>query len=170
MLAKSNDRVKRLLIEGGHLNPDGTTKRSVIEKAGGDISLYEAYAGKGQPLVDPRLAAMGRAIAGDVARPEIVMPTKEAIAAITRPRPVMAPEVKAKLKAEAQPKDNGDYIAGLLRGAVTLDEVYDVAANYLKVPVKELKDKYGHLNPGQQRMNCGNRMRGQWRKQQEGKK
>lgn len=169
-LAKSNDRLTKLLIDGGHLNPDGTSKRSVIEKAGGDITLYEAYCGKNGSLVDPKLAAMGRAIAGVAARPEIVMPPKGYKSEMWRPPTPMPEDVKKRMKQLAKPKDNGDHVAGLLRPCETLDQVYAAAAKYLKVKEKELRDKYGHLNPGQQRMNCGNRMRGHYHKQQEGKK
>jgi hypothetical protein len=58
-------------------------------------------------------------------------------------------------------RDNGDDVAVLLRDCSTLDDVYAAAAKYLGVPEPELRAKYGHLNPGQQRMNCGNRMRGE---------
>lgn len=54
--------------------------------------------------------------------------------------------------------DRGDEVARQLRGK-ELDEVYDIVAGVLGVPVDELKAKYRHLNKGQQRMNLGNRMR-----------
>ncbi len=60
--------------------------------------------------------------------------------------------------------DVGDEVAVLLRGCKDLESVYVVAAKYLKITVKDLKAKYGHLNPGQQRMNCGNKMRHAWKK------
>lgn len=55
--------------------------------------------------------------------------------------------------------DNGDDVAKKLRGA-ELDDVYKAASKLLKEPVPALKAKYKHLNPGMQRMNLGNRMRG----------
>jgi len=55
--------------------------------------------------------------------------------------------------------DNGDDVAKKLRGA-ELDDVYKAASKLLKEPVTALKSKYKHLNPGMQRMNLGNRMRG----------
>lgn len=61
--------------------------------------------------------------------------------------------------------DNGDTIAQMLRGA-DLETVYKIGAKELKVTVEELKKKYGHLNPGQQRMNVGNRIRGAIRKRE----
>ena len=60
--------------------------------------------------------------------------------------------------------DIGDEVAKLLREAGGLDGVYRVAAKYLVEREETLRKKYGHLNPGQQRMNLGNRMRAQWRK------
>lgn len=59
--------------------------------------------------------------------------------------------------------DNGDTIALLLRGA-DLETVYSIGAKELGVSVEALKTKYQHLNPGQQRMNIGNRIRGAIRK------
>lgn len=56
--------------------------------------------------------------------------------------------------------DIGDDVAEMLRGK----DPYKAAAEYLNVPVAELKTKYAHLNAGQQRMNLGNRMRAKWKK------
>lgn len=66
-------------------------------------------------------------------------------------------------RAKAGVRDVGDEVAVALRAAKDLDGVYKVAAAYLGKTVKELKAKYGHLNPGQQRMNCGNAMRYLWK-------
>lgn len=55
--------------------------------------------------------------------------------------------------------DNGDAVAKKLRGA-ELDDVYKQASKVLSEPVTALKAKYKHLNPGMQRMNLGNRIRG----------
>lgn len=64
-------------------------------------------------------------------------------------------------KAERQAKgiaDAGDIVAETLRG-LDLDSVYAAAAAFMNIDEQELRDKYSRLNPGQQRMNCGNRMR-----------
>jgi hypothetical protein len=72
--------------------------------------------------------------------------------------------VKAKIEREAKGvKDAGDIVADTLRG-LDLDAVYAAAAKFMKEDEQALRDKYGHLNPGQQRMNCGNRMRGYLKK------
>lgn len=60
--------------------------------------------------------------------------------------------------------DNNDDTASALRGK-DLDTVYTEAAAALKangedVTVASLKAKYANLNPGMQRMNLGNRIRG----------
>lgn len=55
--------------------------------------------------------------------------------------------------------DNGDETAKKLRGA-ELDDVYGTASKVLGESVKVLKARYKHLNPGMQRMNLGNRIRG----------
>lgn len=72
-----------------------------------------------------------------------------------------AVETQAK-KKELGITHVGDDIGAMLQGK-SLDEVYEIASKYLGVPEKELRAKYSHMNPGQQRMNCGNRMRG-WSK------
>jgi len=54
--------------------------------------------------------------------------------------------------------DNGDLVASMLRGK-TLEEVYQIASSTLETPIATLKAGYSHLNPGQQRMCLGNRMR-----------
>lgn len=55
--------------------------------------------------------------------------------------------------------DIADEVAQLLRGK-SLKEVYSIAAQKTDESVAKLKAKYGHLNPGMQRMNLGNRIRG----------
>lgn len=55
--------------------------------------------------------------------------------------------------------DTGDDVATELRG-MDLGEVYKLASRELGVTQKELHEKYDHLNPGMQRMNMGNRIRG----------
>lgn len=68
-------------------------------------------------------------------------------------------------RAKAGVRDVGDEVASTLRNCKDLEAVYTAGAEYLGVPLPELKAKYGHLNPGQQRMNIGNRMRAKWRKE-----
>lgn len=53
---------------------------------------------------------------------------------------------------------NGDPLAFALHGH-DLYEVAKVGENVLEVPASELIARYEHLNPGQQRMNIGNRIR-----------
>jgi len=60
--------------------------------------------------------------------------------------------------------DIGDKTANLLRGK-TLDEVYKVTAKLLDASEKSLRDRYTHLNAGQQRMTLGNRLRAAARKE-----
>jgi hypothetical protein len=55
--------------------------------------------------------------------------------------------------------DCGDGTAKKLAG-MGLEDVYKHVAKELDVGVKVLKDRYSHLNPGMQRMNLGNRLRG----------
>lgn len=91
----------------------------------------------------------------DIARPLDKLPAPALSATITTPK-VEAP------KAKRQPH-NGDEVGRMLEGT-TLAEVYLKASHLLGVTEAGLLVKYGHLNPGQQRMNLGNRMRGYLRK------
>ena len=64
-----------------------------------------------------------------------------------------------KTKSGRPAIDSNDKVAKQLRG-LTLDELYKAAAAVLRLTQKALHDRYDRLNPGMQRMNLGNRMRG----------
>jgi hypothetical protein len=53
---------------------------------------------------------------------------------------------------------NGDEIAALLAGR-TVEETYEIVEGKLGLKPGTLAAKYANLNPGQQRMNAGNRLR-----------
>lgn len=55
--------------------------------------------------------------------------------------------------------DCADEVAQALRGA-DIDTVYAQAAEALEIAEADLRNQYGHLNIGMQRMNLGNRIRG----------
>lgn len=55
--------------------------------------------------------------------------------------------------------DIDDSVAAELRG-MDLDDAYRAASAATGETQKALKERYGHLNPGMQRMNLGNRIRG----------
>ncbi len=67
------------------------------------------------------------------------------------------------LRGDKKSYDNGDEIAHFLRPRA-LSDVYIFAACLLHEDVVLLRQRYAHLNPGQQRMNLGNRIRGAARK------
>lgn len=79
-------------------------------------------------------------------------------------QPTKAAVDRRERQKSDQVRDNGDEVAVLLRVCGTIDAVYVAASKYLGVPESELRSKYAHLNPGQQRMNCGNRMRALFKK------
>lgn len=79
------------------------------------------------------------------------------------PIPTKAAEERKQRERSGQ-KDVGDEVALLLRGCESLDDVYKVGSKYLEQQVADLKAKYAHLNPGQQRMVIGNRMRAEAKK------
>lgn len=54
--------------------------------------------------------------------------------------------------------DKGDEVARTLRGQ-TLEQTYGHAASVTGHSVKDLKNRFEHLNPGMQRMNLGNMIR-----------
>lgn len=59
---------------------------------------------------------------------------------------------------QRRPRGPLDEVAKTMLG-LDLNEMYEMAATVLGTPRHELEAKYGHLNPGLQRMNLGNRMR-----------
>lgn len=72
-----------------------------------------------------------------------------------------APTKSAEDRRKSGAQDVGDEVAQLLRES---DDIYATAAKFLGIEAPDLRAKYGHLNPGQQRMNLGNRMRAYARK------
>jgi colicin import membrane protein len=65
--------------------------------------------------------------------------------------------VKTKAASGASSLSNGDEVATALAG-LTIEEVYEVA-NKL-IADNDFSTRYKKLNPGMQRMNIGNRLRG----------
>lgn len=55
--------------------------------------------------------------------------------------------------------NNGDDVASLMAGR-SPEDVIAIAERFLGLDAGELTLRYGHLNPGQRRMNAGNRIRG----------
>ena len=86
------------------------------------------------------------------------------------PKTVISPKldeyVKVRSSSGKMTMASKDAIAAALAGA-TLEEVYEAAARLKLGTEDELRAKYSHLNPGQQRMNLGNRIRGAVRKMDE---
>jgi hypothetical protein len=74
-------------------------------------------------------------------------------------KPDTSEYVESRAASGAKTKNNGDVVATGIAGA-TLDEIYELTAEALDTTDKELREKYGHLNQGMQRMNLGNRLRG----------
>jgi len=154
-LADQNARTRAALSAAG-VRPLSKSKRA-------DACTFEQ-----DERTAARMAAVGSAIAGDDGRPAIVWPDFKVLEAEWKAARVVQPmpeNVKVRLReARARnPQDRGDEIAVMLRVADSLDDLYAIAAKYLGVTEKELRAKYGKLNPGMQRMNCGNRMRGKWK-------
>lgn len=153
-LAVQNEKTVAALKAGGHLKTIkfGKTK---IELPGLDEQTRRKH------------AHMGASLAGVDAAAPIVWPDMKAVEERTKAaRPPMSEEVKEKLRAytAANPRDIGDQIATMLRACESLDDTYRVAAEYLGEGEPTLREKYTKLNPGQQRMVLGNRMRAKWKK------
>lgn len=71
--------------------------------------------------------------------------------------------LKAKAASGKATQICGDGLSQILVGK-TLEEVYEFAADEMGIDLDDLHAKYEHLNPGQQRMVLGNRLRGFYRK------
>ncbi len=87
----------------------------------------------------------------------------------THERPVSRETAAVSVPRETAPKPakspvaTGDDLAIVLAGH-GLDVIYSAAAVVLSTDESELRQRYAHLNPGQQRMNLGNRIRSTWKK------
>ena len=87
----------------------------------------------------------------------------------TYKRPVSRETVAVSVPRETAPKPTkspvatGDDLAAVLAGH-GLDAIYSAAAVVLSTDESELRQRYARLNPGQQRMNLGNRIRSTWKK------
>lgn len=80
---------------------------------------------------------------------------------VTRLFPKLAAYQTATNAAGRAVLDNGDDIAALLRGCDSLAEVWAIAEIELgSAEIEVLAAKYKGLNPGMQRMNLGNKIRG----------
>lgn len=66
---------------------------------------------------------------------------------------------KAKSASGNVSRNNGDAVATALAGQ-PLENVYGIASEMCDTAKEDLEQKYAHLNPGQQRMNLGNKIRG----------
>lgn len=86
-------------------------------------------------------------------------PMAEAEEKEVRIRPNLEKYVKGVSGSGKRTLRANDPVAEALDG-FTLDEVYAVASKMTEITQKDLKEKYGHLNIGMQRMNLGNRIRG----------
>jgi len=70
-----------------------------------------------------------------------------------------------KVKVSGKTTQNcGDLVSERLLGK-TLDEIYVEVAEALEADVDDLAARYEHLNPGQQRMVLGNRLRALYKKE-----
>ncbi len=67
--------------------------------------------------------------------------------------------VRCKTASGNMSLHNGDPVARKLAGK-ELAEVYKLAAEATNLPLTQLRTRYSHLNPGMQRMNLGNLIRG----------
>lgn len=126
----------------------------------------ELFPCNGMP--DPAMAAWGERLMGR--KRKIVMPDMSVYKSpMAIPKPTMSEETKKALRERAKsvPRnhDNGDMVARVLRECETLEDVYATGSDYLEIPIPDLHRLYDHLNPGQQRMVIGNRMRAKFRKE-----
>ncbi len=134
------------------------------EKAAKEAAKAEARAAREaekQAKIEAKAAAKA-------AREEAAARRRELIQAGEDPR-LVKPDLtrytihKEQKTASGRPAiDTDDEIARELRG-LDLLETYSKAATVLGIPEEQLRAQYEHLNPGMQRMNLGNRIRGHLR-------
>lgn len=77
-----------------------------------------------------------------------------------RVRPNLENYVSGVSGSGKRTKRSDHPVAAALDG-FTLQETYSVASKFCEIPMTELTEKYSHLNVGMQRMNLGNRIRGE---------
>lgn len=78
------------------------------------------------------------------------------------------PTIKSMERAQRSKegaRDVGDEVAEILR-PLTLEQMFETAANYLGEELGALQAKYEHLDNGRKRMVMGNRMRAKHKKEQ----
>ena len=74
-------------------------------------------------------------------------------------KPDTSKYVTARTAGGGKAQNCGDAVATALAGA-SVDEILKIVAEACGGTQKEWREKYAHLNVGQQRMNLGNRLRG----------
>jgi hypothetical protein len=174
----THDEIEKLLGQLTKRFPDAIREANAIRDiesrlhAKGQCSSVSK--GLGCPLrASPYSSELSRGLQAGVlirARPPIVWPNysdPKIRSSMFRPPQPMSEEKKAELRALApkRPSDVGDEVAKMLRECEDLKEVYACGAKYLEEKESVLREKYSKLNPGQQRMVIGNRMRAKWKKE-----
>lgn len=153
-LGAQNERTEAELRKAGVIMP---------RHAGSGMGFHadSPFYGRGEDHT--KMARIGASIAGvrEEVNP-IVWPDMKKIE--EEARKPMSEATKARLSALPRKKhNNGDPVAMMLERCKNLEQVYLLGAQHFKMKVPDLKDKYKHLNPGQQRMVIGNRLRAMWR-------
>ena len=103
--------------------------------------------------------AKAKATAKATAKAKTQAPTKTGAAQLKPNLDNYTRDTSVKTASGAPSIDVNDSVAQSLRGR-DLGAVYEIAAKKVGESVAALRKRYGHLNPGMQRMNLGNRIRG----------
>lgn len=143
------------------ITKDGGTRKARV----GELEMIKVKAEK--PAVEPKAAKEPKAPREKKAKPERAPrgPTKASLVGTAQDDRLVKADLSHYVVADvATPSgrkvlDIGDEVATHLRG-LPLADVFKEAAAASGRSVKELQDKYSHLNPGMQRMNLGNLIRG----------
>lgn len=142
------DGMKQTKVRNGELSavPKENSAKDTAPKTGPALTRSDRQAARAAAKKDEKGAK-------DASGDADTRPIKADLTKYVRTAGIKTPSGRASI-------DSNDHVAVKLRG-MDLGEVYKLAASLMPPnTVASLRDQYGHLNPGMQRMNLGNRIRG----------
>lgn len=149
--------IKRF-VKGGYLRTAGGVFGRIESAAGKEVTFRtmdgETYTIHKNGAFKTNRAEFNQAVEKYKAEVEVAAP---------EPRTIVADSYRRRYQNVRSVNNNsskicGDRISKMLHGK-TLQEVAGIVAEYTGDSAADLLSRYEHLNPGQRRMNIGNRLR-----------